>query len=97
MLTRGADDLDKGRVGRESSPFLVRPGAVPGLLSWGLKLLRQYNRRDWPRNARNIPRLCEYNHECLHEVVREPGVDYEPNPRGTLRLVRDSFSMDANR
>ena len=81
-------------VGRESSPFLVRPGAVPGLLSWGLKFLRQCNRRDWRRNARNILRLCAYSHECLHEVVRETGVDYESNPRGTLRLLRDSLSME---
>ena len=68
-------------VGRESSPFLVRPGAVPGLLSWGLKFLRQCNRRDWRRNARNILRLCAYSYERRHEVVRESGVDYESNPR----------------
>ena len=30
-----------GSLGREDSPFLVRPGALPGLLGWGVRFLRQ--------------------------------------------------------
>ena len=81
-------------IGREDSPFLVRLGAVPGLVSWGLKFLRQCNHGSWHRNTRNILRLCSYSHGCLHQLVRETGVDFESNPRGTLHLFRDRLSMD---
>ena len=81
-------------LGREDAPFLLRLRALPGLFSWGLEFLRQCNDDDWHRNTRNILRLCTYSHACLHELAREAGVDYESNPRGTLRLFRDSLSME---
>lgn len=81
-------------IGREDSPFLVRVGALPGLAAWGLKFLRQCNQADWRRNTRNILRLSTFSHERLREVVRETGVDYESNPRGTLHLFRDPRSME---
>ena len=81
-------------IGREDSPFLVRVGALPGLASWGLKFLRQCNQADWRRNTRNILRLSTFSHQCLHALVRETGVDFESNPRGTLHLFRDPRSME---
>ena len=82
------------RIGREDAPFLVRIGALPGLVSWGLRFLRECNHERWHRNARIILRLSRYSHECLRELVRETGVDYESNPFGTLHLFRDSLSME---
>ena len=81
-------------LGRENSPFLLRLGALPGLLSWGIKFLRQCNDTAWRRNTRTILRLCTYSHECLRLLVAETGIDYESNPRGTLRLIRDQPSME---
>ncbi len=81
-------------IGREDAPFLVRIRALPGLLPWGLKFLRECNHESWHRNTRIILRLSTYSHECLRELVRETGVDYESNPFGTLHLFRDSLSME---
>ena len=84
-------------LGREDSPFLLRLGALPGLLSWGVKVLRQCNDAAWRRNTRTILRLCAFSHECLRAVAAETGIDYESNPRGTLRLIRDPLSLDKSR
>ena len=81
-------------IGREDSPFLVRIGALPGLVSWGLKFLRECNQESWQRNTRNILRLCTYSHVCLRELAGETGLDYDSNPRGTLHLFRDALSME---
>ena len=81
-------------LGREDSPLLVRPSAVPGLLSWGLRFLRHCRREDWRRNTRKILELSTYSHARLGDVRRETGVDYQSNPRGTLHLFRDRFSME---
>ena len=81
-------------IGREDSPFLLRIGAVPGLVSWGFRFLRECNQAHWHRNTRNILRLSTFSHECLRELVRATGVEYASNPRGTLHLFRDSLSME---
>ena len=81
--------------GREGSPFLVRPGAVPGLLSWGLKFMRQCNAADWRRNTETTLRLCIYSHDCLKAVVAETGIAFDLNPRGTLHLFRDELSIES--
>ena len=84
-------------LGRESSPFLLRPKAVPGLASWGLAFLRQCNRRAWLRNTGAIHRLCSYSHEALRAVADDTGIDYEANRSGTLHLFRDRSSMESTR
>ena len=84
-------------LGRENSPMLVRLGALPGLLSWGIKFVRQCHDDHWRRNARNTLRLSSFSRECLHQVVHETGIDYDANARGTLRLLRDRLSVKKTR
>ena len=81
-------------IGREDAPFLIRPRALPGLFSWGLRFLRECNSNAWRRNTANILRLCTHSHDCLRELVSETGIDYESNPRGTLRVIRDRRTME---
>ena len=81
-------------LGREGAPFLVRPGAIPGLTSWGLKFFRECTPKAWRRNTPNILRLCRYSHEQLTEVVGETGIEFDINQNGTLHLFRDRLSMD---
>ena len=81
-------------LGREDSPFLIRPRAVPGLTSWGLKFLKQCSRGHWRRNTRNVLRLCTYSHDCLRQLVDATGIDYDSGSRGTLRLIFDRRSME---
>lgn len=82
-----------GWVGRKDSPFLVRPAAVPGLISWGARFLINCRAAAWRRNTATILRLAEYSHRALDELTRETGLDYDLAARGTLRLFRDPLSM----
>lgn len=84
-------------LGREGSPFLVRLGAIPGLMSWGLKFLGQCNAESWRKNTETTLRLCTYSHQCLKDLVRETGVNYDANQSGTLHLFRDELSMAKTR
>lgn len=81
--------------GREDSPFLVRTGAVPGLVSWGLSFLRNCNEANWRRNTATILRLASYSHQVTKTLTRETGITYDLSSTGTLRLFRDRLSMDA--
>ncbi len=84
-------------LGREDSPFLVRPGAVPSLMSWGFKFLRQCNAKSWRRNTETILRLSQYSHQNLKELIRKTAIQFDVNQSGTLHLFRDQFSMDSTR
>lgn len=82
-------------MGRENSPFLIRPGALPGLMTWGVKFLRQCNAAAWRRNTKTIFRLSRYSHECLKQLAGETGLDYNSNTLGTMHLFRDRISIDS--
>jgi D-amino-acid dehydrogenase len=82
-------------MGRENSPFLIRPSALPGLTRWGLKFLGQCNQRDWERNTETILRLTRFSQACLQEVTEEAGLNYSLNRHGTLHLFRDRLSMES--
>ena len=82
-------------MGREDSPFLVRPGAIPGLAAWGLRFLGNCNAATWRRNTATILRLCSYSHRTVQTLTRETGITYDLNPSGTLNLFRDRLSMKA--
>ena len=84
-------------LGREDSPFLLRPSALPGLFGWGVKFLRECTADAWLRNTRNIFRLCSFSRDALTELVAETAVDYDASRRGTLHLFHDAESMDATR
>ncbi len=85
-------------IGREDSPFLVRLGALPGMMSWGLKFLANCNPRDWRRNTEVILRIAQYSQDRLKKLTDETGISYDRTSVGTLRLFRDEQSMaDAKR
>lgn len=81
-------------IGREDSPFLLRPRALPGLLRWGLAFLRCCNEATWRRNTATILRLTRYSQKALGDLTRETGLAYDHSPMGTLRLFRDRMSME---
>ncbi len=84
-------------LGREGSPFLVRPSALPGLMSWGLAFLAQCTETSWRRNMETTLRLCQYSREALGDLVDEVGIRYDANDNGTLHLFRDELSMQSTK
>ena len=84
-------------IGREDSPFLLRPRHIPGLMSWGTRFLLNCRTDIWRRNTATILRLAEYSRTVLQELTGETGLDCDLAARGTLRLFRDDLSMEQAR
>ena len=82
-------------IGREDSPFLLRPSAIPGLMSWGLQFLRNCREETWRRNTATILRIADYSQRVLKDLTAETGLAYDLQSLGTLRLFRDELSMQA--
>jgi D-amino-acid dehydrogenase len=80
-------------IGREQSPFLLRPAALPGMLSWGIEFLRNCDAQRWRSNAEIIYRLCDYSLQATAELSETTAIAYDGADKGTLRLFRDDLSI----
>jgi D-amino-acid dehydrogenase len=84
-------------LGRENSPMLLRPSAVPSLIGWGLKFIRYSSPRHYRDNTLNNARLALYSLHALKELRSARHIDYDGKSVGTLRLFRHRTELDAAR
>jgi len=81
-------------IGREDSPALLRPGAIPGMLGWGLAFLRNSSRSRHAHHTLINLRLALYSARVLKTVRAEAGLDYDHGERGLMKVFRDRESLD---
>ncbi len=81
-------------LGREDSPLLVRPRALPGLVGWGARFLWQSRAHHHARNTEANTRLAVYNLALLRSLRAEFGFDYDETLRGTLQVFADPGALD---
>lgn len=82
-------------LGREDSPLLVRPRALPGMALWGLRFLWNSRASLYRRNAEANTRLALYNLALLQRLRSELAIAYDANPDGTLRVFATAAAADA--
>jgi len=81
-------------LGREDSPFLLRPRALPTMIGWGLTFLRNSGRERFVSNTLKNLRLGNYNMGVLRALRAELKIEYLCDTGGTMKLFRDSASME---
>lgn len=80
-------------LGREDAPFLLRLKAVPGMMGWGLRFLRNCAPGRWQANTETVLRLGVYSLDALDAVTAETGIAYDRCERGNLRVYQDTASL----
>jgi D-amino-acid dehydrogenase len=81
-------------IGREDSPFLLRPRALPSLGRWGYRFVRNCTVERWHANTRRILQLAQLSQRSLADVMREERIECGFSSRGSLRVFNDAASMD---
>lgn len=81
--------------GREDSPLLVRPTALPSLAGWGTRFLWQSQKRHHARNTEANTRLAVYNLALMKALRAEFGFPYDETTGGTLQVFADVRAFDA--
>lgn len=81
-------------LGREDSPLLLRPRALPGMWSWGLKFLWASRAAPWWRATEANLRLGLYSATCLTALRESLGLDYDALGAGTLKLFHDGYALE---
>lgn len=81
-------------LGREDSPLLLRPSALPGMAAWGLRFLWESRAAAFHRNAAANTRLAADSLKLLRELRAELGLEYDHDARGTLKLLHSQQALD---
>ena len=81
-------------LGREDSPLLLRPSALPGMWRWGLRFLMNSRMKCWwPATEANL-RLGLYSAASLRELRETLDLEYDHLSRGTLKIFRDDEALE---
>ncbi|HVC36954.1 MAG TPA: FAD-dependent oxidoreductase, partial [Gammaproteobacteria bacterium] len=81
-------------LGREDSPLLLRPRALPGMLGWGLKFLRASRTTPHLRSTMATLRLALYSLSALNELGQQLSLNYDRLNNGTLKIFRDRKALE---
>lgn len=81
-------------LGREDSPLLLRPRALPGMWRWGLEFLLASRAAPWWRATEANLRLGLYSAACLTALREELDLEYDDRTAGTLKLFRESYALE---
>jgi D-amino-acid dehydrogenase len=82
-------------LGREDSPMLLRPRALPSLVGWGLQFVRNSSRPRYRENTLRNAHLALYSLRALQELRTQTPIEYASGTIGTLRLFREPADLDA--
>lgn len=80
-------------LGREDAAVLLRARALPSLIGWGTRFLRESARSRFVANTKANTALALHSLRCMHEWgVESPLFDHARN--GSLMVLRDSRALD---
>ncbi|HZF25063.1 MAG TPA: D-amino acid dehydrogenase [Steroidobacteraceae bacterium] len=82
-------------LGREDSPMLLRPRALPSLVGWGLQFIRYSSRQHYRNNTLINAHLAIYSLRALQELRARVAIDFASGAIGTMRLFREQAELDA--
>lgn len=77
------------------SPMLLRPRAIPSLLTWGLRFLAASSESRYLANTRRNLQLAAYSVAGMDELRREEDLAYDAATLGTMKIYRDPRSFEA--
>jgi len=81
-------------MGKENSPFLLRPSALPSLLSWGLTFLNHAKPENFQANLRVNTALANYNIECVEELQKNHPFGYSAKRLGSMKVLENNQDLE---
>lgn len=82
-------------LGREDAPLLFRLRCDPAQWRWGLSFLRECTRARTRYNVAQLVALGLYSRQCLQQLRRATGIDYDHLERGILHFWCQQQAFDA--
>ena len=80
-------------LARSDSPLQLRWRALPGLMGWGVRFLRNSNAARYRENTIRNVRLALFSLKVLQDLRKQTGIEYGAAPRGSLKLFRSAEAL----
>jgi D-amino-acid dehydrogenase len=80
-------------LGQEDAPMLLRLGALPGMIGWGLRFLANCRPERWQANTEAVLKLALFSMATLDALAAEESLVFGRNKPGLIKLFRDPLSM----
>ncbi len=81
-------------LGDEDSPLLLRLSALPSMLGWGFKFLRNSSPQRYHRSLMHNARIAEYSLRVLQQLRAQLNVPYDHGTQGTMKIFREQKELD---
>jgi D-amino-acid dehydrogenase len=75
-------------------PLVIRPNLDPVMWVWLLKMLRNCTSARYAVNKSRMIPIAEYSRDCLRDLRRDIGIQYDERSQGTLQLFRYQAQLD---
>jgi D-amino-acid dehydrogenase len=83
-------------IGRDDAPMLLRLRALPQLVGWGMRFLRNSSPARFSANLRRNLHLAQYSLGVLRELRQSTPLSFDQTNVGTLMIFRSHASFDAS-
>lgn len=81
-------------IGREDSPLLLRPKALPSLVFWGLSFLRHSSQTHYDESIFRNTRLAKYNLSVLDDMTKQMPLSDLGGGKSTMKVCRKEQELD---
>jgi len=81
-------------LGREDASVLLRLHALPGLITWGVRFIRESAPERFRENALANTRLAMHSRGCMDRIRRDDA-SFDRSAGGSIMVFRDRPSMQA--
>lgn len=78
---------------QDLAPLRVKPSLDPVMLGWLAKMLGNCTQKAYARNKARMLRIAEYSRDCLIELRKETGIEYDNRAQGLIQLFRSEKQM----
>ncbi|UEM14825.1 D-amino acid dehydrogenase [Bradyrhizobium barranii subsp. barranii] len=75
-------------------PLVIRPKLDPVMWVWLSKMLRNCTSARYAVNKSRMIPIAEYSRDCLRDLRRDIGIQYDERSQGTLQLFRSQAQLD---
>jgi len=76
-------------LGREDSAMLLRAGALPSLVGWGIRFLGHSRERSFLSSFLANVRLARYSQAVMHDLLQRDPLEFQYAPEGTVKVFGD--------
>lgn len=77
------------------APLAINLDGSMWQLQWMAQMLKNCNPQSYAVNKERMMRVAEYSRNCLRELRKDTGINYENRAKGTLQLFRKEAQMEA--